>query len=154
MFECCFGNKRIYIFKLLHITVACNSSKRPRIPPFRRLFSQKSRERGFLRHVFNIFRYVANLRREVEKNAELQQQLKYVVDEEKNVRDELKATRKEFEDYKKKAEEKIHGLQRQMLKLNSEVEEVIPKIDYQLKYFHLIKQCHLKVFYRIRTYPT
>jgi predicted nucleic acid-binding Zn-ribbon protein len=54
----------------------------------------------------------------------LQQQLKYVVDQEKNVRDELKGTRKEFEDYKKKAEEKIHGLQRQMLKLKSEVEEV------------------------------
>lgn len=50
--------------------------------------------------------------------------MKYIVDEEKNVRDELKGTRKEFEDYKKKAEEKIHGLQRQMLKLNSEAEEV------------------------------
>ena len=68
--------------------------------------------------------HVANLRREIEKNSELQQQLKYIVDEEKNVRDELKGTRKEFEDYKKKAEEKIHGLQRQMLKLSSEVEEV------------------------------
>ncbi|CAB4013816.1 Hypothetical predicted protein, partial [Paramuricea clavata] len=64
-----------------------------------------------------------NLRREIEKNSELQQQLKYVFNQEKNVRDELKGTRKEFEDYKKKAEEKIHGLQRQMLKLNSEVEE-------------------------------
>ena len=72
-----------------------------------------------------IHSHAANLRREIEKNSELQQQLKYIVDEEKNVRDELKGTRKEFEDYKKKAEEKIHGLQRQMLKLNSEVEEVL-----------------------------
>ena len=67
---------------------------------------------------------IANLRREIEKNAEIQQQLKYVVDEEKNVRDELKQTRKEFEDYKKKSEEKVHGLQRQLLKLNSEAVEV------------------------------
>ena len=72
-----------------------------------------------------IHSFAANLRREIEKNSELQQQLKYVVEQEKNVRDELKGTRKEFEDYKKKAEEKIHGLQRQLLKLNSEVEEVI-----------------------------
>ncbi|XP_046854573.1 mitotic spindle assembly checkpoint protein MAD1-like [Xenia sp. Carnegie-2017] len=64
-----------------------------------------------------------SLRQEIEKNSELQQQLKYVVEEEKCVRDKLKETKKQFEDYKKKTEEKIHGLQRQILKLNSEIEE-------------------------------
>ena len=64
------------------------------------------------------------LRRETEKNGELQQQLKYVVDQEKNAREELKMTRKEFEEYKKKSEEKVHSLQRQKLKLTSETEEV------------------------------
>ncbi|XP_028395474.1 mitotic spindle assembly checkpoint protein MAD1-like [Dendronephthya gigantea] len=64
----------------------------------------------------------ANLRREIEKNSELQQQLKYVVDEEKNVREELRRTRKEFDEYKKKSEERIHGLQQQKMKMNSEME--------------------------------
>ena len=84
------------------------------------------------------------LRRQLEKNSELQRQLKYVVDQEKNVRDELKGTRKEFEDFKKKTEEKVHSLQRQKLKLNAEVEEVSLKwFNWALKIFGGL---HLKIF--------
>lgn len=68
------------------------------------------------------------LRRQIEKNSELQQQLKYVVDQEKNVREELKGTRKEFEEYKKKTEEKVHSLQREKLKFSSELQEVSLKV--------------------------
>ena len=82
------------------------------------------------------------LRRQLEKNSELQRQLKYVVDQEKNVRDELKGTRKEFEDFKKKTEEKVHSLQRQKLKLNAEVEEVSLKwFNWAIRFIGLL---HLK----------
>ena len=84
-----------------------------------------------------------DLRREIEKNGELKQQLKYVVDQEKNAREELKTTRKEFEDYKKKSAEKVHSLQRQKLKLTSETEEVGFRVHFarkdQVLFLHRLK---------------
>lgn len=63
-------------------------------------------------------------RRLEEKYEDLQQNIQYIAEQEKNAKDQLKDLKKEYETYRNKSEQTIQNLQREKLKLSAEKDEV------------------------------
>ena len=64
------------------------------------------------------------LRRLEEKYEDLQQNLHYLAEQEKNAKDQLKELKKEYETYRNKSEQRIQNVQREKLKVCAERDEV------------------------------
>jgi len=64
------------------------------------------------------------LRRLEEKYEDLQQNVQYLAEQEKNAKDQLKELRKEYETYRNKSEQRIQNVQREKLKVCAERDEV------------------------------
>lgn len=64
------------------------------------------------------------LLRQEQRHEDLQRSLQYIVNQEKSLKEQLKETRKEYDAYRSKSEQKIQNLQREKLKLNTELDEV------------------------------
>ena len=63
-------------------------------------------------------------RRMEEKYEDLQKNIHYIAEQEKNAKDQLKDLKKEYETYRNKSEQTIQNLQREKLKLCAEKDEV------------------------------
>ena len=63
-------------------------------------------------------------RRMEEKYEDLQKNIQYIAEQEKNAKDQLKDLKKEYETYRNKSEQTIQNLQREKLKLCAEKDEV------------------------------
>ncbi|XP_031555898.1 mitotic spindle assembly checkpoint protein MAD1-like [Actinia tenebrosa] len=64
------------------------------------------------------------LNKKSEKMEDLMKSVQYALDQEKQAKEQLSDIKKEYEFYKNKADKKIQNLQREKLKLSSEIEEV------------------------------
>lgn len=64
------------------------------------------------------------LNRKSEEREDLMKSVQYALDQEKQAKEQLSDIKKEYELFKNKAEKKIQTLQREKLKLSSEIEEV------------------------------
>lgn len=85
---------------------------------------ESSRKRARIEHERDCQVHKSELIKRSEDMEDLEQTARYALDQEKFVKEQLNDLKKEYESYKTKTEKKTNNLQREKLKLTSEIEEV------------------------------
>ena len=86
--------------------------------------SERDRKRARIEFEKETCVHKNTLLRQEQRHEDLQRSLQYIVNQEKSLKEQLKDTRKEYDTYRSKSEQKIQNLQREKLKLSTELDEV------------------------------